>query len=97
VAPRRLCAVPNDIAISMVKAMAAFDSVAALRRCPIPILVIGSAVPTNFSTFLLEANLAITIGQTVGAGCHFHRLEVPEQIKPMIERFLSVMPISEPD
>ena len=40
--------------------------------------------------FLLEANPTITIGQTVGAG-HFHQLEVPEQMNPMIERFLSVM------
>jgi pimeloyl-ACP methyl ester carboxylesterase len=85
-----MCAVPNAVAIPMVKAMAAFDSVAALRRCAVPILVIASAVPTNNSSFLLEANPAITIGQTVGAG-HFHQLEVPEQVNPMIERFLSIM------
>jgi pimeloyl-ACP methyl ester carboxylesterase len=90
-----MCAVPNDIAIPMVHAMAAFDSVAVLRECDVPVLVIGSAVPTNGSTFLLEANPAITIGQTVGAG-HFHQLEVPEQVNPMIERFMSVMPASAP-
>jgi pimeloyl-ACP methyl ester carboxylesterase len=87
---KTMCAVPNDIAIPMVNAMAAFDSVAALRKCGVPILVIGSAVPTNSSTFLLDANPAIMIGQTVGAG-HFHQLEVPEQVNPMIERFLSNM------
>ena len=89
-----MCAVPNETAISMVEAMAAFDSVAVLRQCHIPVLVIGSTVPTNSSSFLLEANPAITIGQTVGAG-HFHQLEVPEQVNPMIERFLSVTFISE--
>jgi pimeloyl-ACP methyl ester carboxylesterase len=88
---KTMCAVPDDIAIPMVNAMAAFDSVAVLRECEAPVLVIGSAVPTNGSTFLLEANPAITLGQTVGAG-HFHQLEVPEQVNPMIERFLSVMP-----
>jgi pimeloyl-ACP methyl ester carboxylesterase len=88
---KTMCAVPNDVAIPMVKAMAAFDSVAVLRKCDVPILVIGSAVPTNASTFLLEANPTITIGQTVGAG-HFHQLEVPEQVNLMTERFLSVMP-----
>jgi hypothetical protein len=31
----------------------------------------------------------VVTGQTVGAG-HFHQLEVPEQITPMIERFLTV-------
>jgi pimeloyl-ACP methyl ester carboxylesterase len=45
-----MCAVPNDIAIGMVHAMAAYDSVAVLRTCDIPILVIASAVPTNSST-----------------------------------------------
>ena len=89
-----MCAVPNDTAISMVEAMAAFDSVAVLRQSHVPVLVIGSAVPTNSSNFLLEANPAITIGQTVGAG-HFHQLEVPEQVNPMIERFLSVTSVSE--
>jgi len=88
---RTMCAVPNAIAIPMVKAMAAFDSVAVLRECEVPILVIASAVPTNDSRFLLEVNSTITIGQTVGAG-HFHQLEVPEQVNPMIERFLSIMP-----
>jgi pimeloyl-ACP methyl ester carboxylesterase len=84
-----MCAVPDDVAIAMVKAMAAFDAVAILRSCEVPILVIASAVPTNGSAFLLEANAAITIGQTVGAG-HFHQLEVPDQVNGMIERFLSV-------
>jgi len=88
---KTMCAVPNAVAIPMVKAMAAFDSVAVLQGCEEPILVIASAVPTNQSGFLLEANPAITIGQTVGAG-HFHQLEVPEQVNPMIERFLEVMP-----
>jgi len=88
---RTMCAVPNDVAIPMVKAMAAFDSVAVLSTCQVPILVIASAVPTNDSAFLQEVNPTITTGQTVGAG-HFHQLEVPEQVNPMIERFLSTMP-----
>jgi pimeloyl-ACP methyl ester carboxylesterase len=88
---KSMCAVPNDIAIAMVRAMAAFDAVAILRSCEVPILTIASAVPTNGSAFLLEANAKIITGQTVGAG-HFLQLEVPEQVNPMIERFLSVNP-----
>ncbi|HSO95355.1 MAG TPA: alpha/beta hydrolase [Acidimicrobiia bacterium] len=88
---KTMCAVPNEIAIPMVSAMAAFDSVAVLRECDVPVLTIASAVPTNDSAFLLDANPAMTIGQTVGAG-HFHQLEVPEQVNLMIERFLSVIP-----
>jgi pimeloyl-ACP methyl ester carboxylesterase len=86
-----MCAVPNDIAIAMVQAMAAFDAVAILRSCEVPILTIASAVPTNGSAFLLEANAKIVISQTAGAG-HFLQLEVPEQVNPMIERFLSISP-----
>ena len=86
-----MCTVPDAVAIPMVRAMAAFDSVEVLQRCDKPIMVISSAVPTNSPSFLLDANPAITIGQTVGAG-HFHQLEVPEQMNPMIERFLAIMP-----
>jgi pimeloyl-ACP methyl ester carboxylesterase len=83
--------VPNDIAIALVRAIAAFDAMAALRECNVPVLTISSAVPTNDAASLLEANPAVTIGQTVGAG-HFLMLEVPEQVNPMIERFLAVIP-----
>lgn len=85
-----MCAVPNDIAIPMLETMAAYDSVAALRECDVPVITIGSAVPSNGSAFLLEANHAIVIGQTVGSG-HFNQLEVPEQVNAMIDRFLWVM------
>ena len=53
---RAMCAVPDDVAIAMVQAMAAFDAAAILRSCEVPILTISSAVPTNGSAYLLEAN-----------------------------------------
>jgi pimeloyl-ACP methyl ester carboxylesterase len=84
-----MCATPNDVAIATTKAMAAFDAAAVLRDCVVPVAIISSAVPTNASAYLLEVNPAITIGQTVGAG-HFLQLEIPEQVNPMIERFLSI-------
>ena len=86
-----MTAVPNDIAIPLVRAIAGFDAMAALRECKVPVLTISSAVPTNDAASLLEANPTMTIGQTVGAG-HFLMLEVPEQINPMIERFLAIIP-----
>ena len=69
----------------------AFDAMAILRESDVPMLTISSAVPTNDAASLLEANPTMTLGQTVGAG-HFHQLEVPEQVNPMIERFLAVIP-----
>jgi pimeloyl-ACP methyl ester carboxylesterase len=86
-----MTAVPNDIAIPLVRAIAAFDAMAALRECKVPVLTISSAVPTNDAASLLEANPTMTIGQTVGAG-HFLMLEVPEQVNPMIARFLAIIP-----
>ncbi|HEY2812693.1 MAG TPA: alpha/beta hydrolase [Acidimicrobiales bacterium] len=86
-----MTAVPNDIAIPLVQAIAAFDAMAVLRQCQVPVVTISSAVPTNDAAALLEANATMTFGQAVGAG-HFLQLEVPAQVNPMIERFLAIMP-----
>jgi pimeloyl-ACP methyl ester carboxylesterase len=86
-----MTAVPNDIAIPLVQAIAAFDAMAVLERCTVPVLTISSAVPTNDAASLLAANPTMTLGQTVGAG-HFLQLEVPDQVNPMIERFLAIIP-----
>jgi pimeloyl-ACP methyl ester carboxylesterase len=86
-----ITAVPNDRAIPLVEAIAAFDGMAALQQCAVPVLTISSAVPTNDAASLLAANSAVTLGQTVGAG-HFLQLEVPDQVNPMIERFLAIIP-----
>jgi hypothetical protein len=64
---------------------------AALHECEKPVVVISSAVPTNDAAALREANPTVTFGQAVGVG-HFLQLEVPEQVNPMIERFLAIIP-----
>ena len=87
-----MTAVPNDIAIPLVRGhrRVRCDGGAA-RSASVPVLTISSAVPTNDAASLLAANSTMTLGQTVGAG-HFLQLEVPEQVNPMIERFLAVIP-----
>ena len=84
-----MLAVPDDVAVATGQAGVRFDGVAALRACSVPVLSIGSAVPSNPPHFLRDTSPGIVIGQTVGSG-HFHQLEVPEQVNPMIERFLDI-------
>jgi pimeloyl-ACP methyl ester carboxylesterase len=86
-----MCAVSDDLAIATTKAIAGYDPGAALRRCATPLLVIASAVPTNSTTYLQDLKSDVMTGQTVGVG-HFLQLEVPEQVNPMIERFLRISP-----
>ena len=80
---------PPRVAAAAVRGMIAFDGAGTLRRCEVPLLSIGSAVPSNSATKLREHCPTITIGQTVGSG-HFNQLEVPSQVNAMIERFLEV-------
>lgn len=79
-------ALPPAVAAAGWQAMASFDGPAALRAAQVPVLRIGSDAAEPG----LRANCpSVEIGRTVGAG-HFLHLEVPEQVDPMIERFLAV-------
>ena len=87
-----MMAMPNDVAIPMVQAMARFDAISTLRILDVPVLCIASALPANDAALLRDACPWITLGQTVGAG-HFSQLEVPDQVNAMIEQFLAVAPV----
>jgi pimeloyl-ACP methyl ester carboxylesterase len=65
------------------------DTESAVRACRVPLLVLAAAESLSNLAHLREICPHVVTGQTVGAG-HFHQLEVPEQITPMIERFLTV-------
>jgi hypothetical protein len=54
----------------------------------VPALFIRAAVPTDLDRFRALCPHLVT-GETVGSG-HFHRLEVPEQVNAMIDRFLAI-------
>ena len=52
-------------------------------------LVIQAATAERGLEQLVPDRGLLTVGRTVGAG-HFHQIEVPEQLLPMIQRWLSV-------
>jgi pimeloyl-ACP methyl ester carboxylesterase len=85
---------PPAISAEVMRVMGEFDGAGALAQATVPVLSIGSAVPSNASADLRRQCPAITVGQTVGSG-HFNQLEVPDQVNAMIERFLAVNGLSE--
>jgi hypothetical protein len=85
-----MCSVPIPIAVAVLRGVIAWNGVGAFLTAKAPLLVLRSrAGGSNDPARLLALRPDIHIGMTVGAG-HFHQLEVPEQVTPMIERFVRV-------
>jgi pimeloyl-ACP methyl ester carboxylesterase len=85
-----MCAVPLEVAAAVIRGLNEWDGAAALARCRVPTLVLRpTTVGSNSPERLLALKPDLHVGVTVGAG-HFHQLEVPEQVTPMIERFLDL-------
>lgn len=79
---------PQHVLAAAASALTPWDGAAALARLDVPLLLVGSFAPNDL-TRLRAIRPDAFVGQTVGTG-HFHQLEVPEQIHPMIDRFLAV-------
>lgn len=85
-----MCSVPLSIAATVIKGVNAWNGIAALALCKVPLLVLRSTTGgSNEPARLLPLKPDLHVGVTVGAG-HFHQLEVPEQVTPMMERFIQV-------
>ena len=65
-----------------------YDAAAAAAKCRVPVLFIRGLFPSDPER-LRPLVPQLLVGQTVGSG-HFIQLEVPDQVIPMIERFLRV-------
>lgn len=76
-------------AAASARAMARYDGAAALGRLAVPLLVVHAASAESGLRDHVSDRRLLTTGQTVAAG-HFHQLEVPEQLEPMIARWLAV-------
>lgn len=86
--PELAASVPATIAAAAARAMAGFDGERALRELTVPLLVLHAASVERGLREAVPDRSLVTTGQTVGAG-HFHHLEVPEQVIPMVERWLA--------
>lgn len=85
-----MCSVPLGVAAKVIRGVVAWNGVAALQDCKVPLLVLRSQPGgSNAPARLLGLKPDIHLGMTVGTG-HFHQLEAPEQVIPMIERFVRV-------
>lgn len=85
-----MSSVPLTVAVKMMRGVIAWNGIGALMLCNAPLLVLlsqprGSNAPER----LLALKPDVQVGITVGTG-HFHQLEVPEQVTPMIERFVRI-------
>ncbi|GAA5184778.1 hypothetical protein GCM10023322_27030 [Rugosimonospora acidiphila] len=76
---------PAPVAAAVIGAMGRFDGAGALDRASVPLLVITAGGGER----ALRDRPGLAFGRTVGAG-HFCQLEVPEQVNPMIERFMAI-------
>jgi pimeloyl-ACP methyl ester carboxylesterase len=89
-----MCSVPRRIAIAVLRGVVAWNGVGAMQLCNVPVLVLRATTEgSNAPDRLLALKQDIHIGVTVGAG-HFHQLEVPEQVTPMIAKFIQMLKIS---
>lgn len=86
-----MCAPPLQMAAAVIRGLNAWNGAGALALCTVPTLLLRSALGANPDAPRLRAiKPDLEVGITVGAG-HFHQLEVPEQVNPMIERFLHLV------
>jgi pimeloyl-ACP methyl ester carboxylesterase len=87
-----MCRVPLERAAAELRGVVAWNGVGALALCHAPLLVVRAlaAGGSNDPARLLAIKPDTVVGVTVGAG-HFNHLDVPEQVNPMLERFLGLV------
>jgi pimeloyl-ACP methyl ester carboxylesterase len=84
-------AVPPEILASVMEGFVDWDGEAALQLVTVPTLFTFAHMTGNYAELdrLTELSPHVVIGHTVGAG-HFDHLTVPDQVNPMLRRFLEV-------
>ena len=78
---------PQNVLASSMEAMIDFDSTTPARRVSCPLLYVGTSTTYADLTRFREIAPQLVTGQLVGCA-HYFPLEVPDQLNPMIGRFL---------
>lgn len=86
-----MASTPQHVMVSALEGLRAYDPTAVAGGLTAPALYVAADEPQPRADMVRFHELCpqLSFGQTVGSG-HFCQLEVPEQINPMIERFLAV-------
>jgi pimeloyl-ACP methyl ester carboxylesterase len=85
----QMIANPQQAMVSALESVLAHDSEAAARTCAAPVIYVSSGPWYTDVARFRELCPHLVTGQIVGAG-HYFELEVPEQVNPMIDRFVKV-------
>ncbi len=88
----KMSCAPQHVMVSAMQGLHCYDPTAVAAKLKAPALYIAADEPQPRAdmTRFHEICPNLMFGQTVGSG-HFCQLEVPEQVNPMIERFLTVV------
>lgn len=81
---------PQGMMAAAMEDMLAFDSVAVAAQVKCPLLYVGTGEVYSDLTRLRALCPQLVTGQLVGGG-HYFPLEVPEQLNPMISRFVKTL------
>lgn len=80
---------PQHVLSRTLRASVAYDSQSAAARLRCPVLYVGTSTPFADVARFRQLCPQLVTGQLVGCG-HYFPLEVPDQLNPMIRRFLEV-------
>ena len=78
---------PQNVLVSAMEGIIAFDSVAAAQRVKCPLLYVGTSTTYADVARFRELCPQLVTGQLVGCG-HYFPLEVPDQLNAMVGRFI---------
>ena len=85
-----MAALPRHVFLAMSETVTAFDSADAARACTVPALIVQAREPFADPAVLAELGDNWHRAQVIGAG-HFVQLLVPDQVHPIVRKFLELV------